>query len=141
VATLPPIQHILDVNRLTCSDVGHHPDCRTSSTPVNNTNFFKLARSCETILRFYSYDGATNYVKCRTGGLLVKCRTGGLKYVALKYQAQVHIHVHIHIHIYTYTYTYIYMCIYCVCVCVCVCECVCMCVCVCVCVYICTICI
>jgi hypothetical protein len=30
--------------------------------------FFKLARSCETILRFYSYDGATNYVKCRTGG-------------------------------------------------------------------------
>ena len=32
--------------------------------------FFKLARSCETILRFYSYDGATNYVKCRTGGTL-----------------------------------------------------------------------
>ena len=31
--------------------------------------FFKLARTCETILRFYSYDGATNYVKCKTGGL------------------------------------------------------------------------
>jgi hypothetical protein len=31
--------------------------------------FFKLARKCETILRYYSYDGATNYVKCKTGGL------------------------------------------------------------------------
>ena len=31
--------------------------------------FFKLARTCETILRYYSYDGATNYVKCKTGGL------------------------------------------------------------------------
>ena len=25
--------------------------------------FFKLARACETILRSYSYDGVTNYVK------------------------------------------------------------------------------
>ena len=25
--------------------------------------------TCETILRFYSYDGVTNYIKCRTGGL------------------------------------------------------------------------
>ena len=31
--------------------------------------FFKLARTCETILRYYSYDGATNYVKCKTGGI------------------------------------------------------------------------
>ena len=31
--------------------------------------FFKLARTCETILRYYSYDGATNYVKYKTGGL------------------------------------------------------------------------
>ena len=31
--------------------------------------FFKLARTCETILRYYSYDGATNYVKGKTGGL------------------------------------------------------------------------
>ena len=31
--------------------------------------FFKLARTCETILRIYSYDGDTNYVKCKTGGL------------------------------------------------------------------------
>ena len=31
--------------------------------------FFRLQRACETILRFYSYDGATNYVRCRTGGL------------------------------------------------------------------------
>ena len=31
--------------------------------------FFKLARTCESILRFYSYDGATNYLKCKTGGL------------------------------------------------------------------------
>jgi hypothetical protein len=30
--------------------------------------FFKLARACETILRFYSYDVVTNYVKYRTGG-------------------------------------------------------------------------
>ena len=28
-----------------------------------NFGFFKLARTCETILRYYSYDGATNYVK------------------------------------------------------------------------------
>ena len=27
--------------------------------------FFKLARTCETILRYYSYDGATNYVRCK----------------------------------------------------------------------------
>jgi hypothetical protein len=32
--------------------------------------FFRLQRTCETILRFYSYDGATNHVRCRTGGLL-----------------------------------------------------------------------
>ena len=30
---------------------------------------FKLARTCETILCFYSYNGSTNYVKCETGGL------------------------------------------------------------------------
>jgi hypothetical protein len=30
--------------------------------------FFKLAHTCESILRFYSYDGTTNYVKCKTGG-------------------------------------------------------------------------
>ncbi len=28
--------------------------------------FFRLQRTCETILRFYSYDGVTNYIKCRT---------------------------------------------------------------------------
>ena len=27
------------------------------------------SHTCETILRFYSYDGTTNYVKCKTGGL------------------------------------------------------------------------
>jgi hypothetical protein len=31
--------------------------------------FFRLQHTCETILRFYSYDGTTNYVRCRTGGL------------------------------------------------------------------------
>ena len=31
--------------------------------------FFRIQRACETILHFYSYDGATNYVRCRTGGL------------------------------------------------------------------------
>ena len=31
--------------------------------------FFKLARTCESILRFYSYDGVTNYLKLKTGGL------------------------------------------------------------------------
>jgi hypothetical protein len=31
--------------------------------------FFKLARSCESILRFYYYNGVTNYLKCKTGGL------------------------------------------------------------------------
>jgi hypothetical protein len=31
--------------------------------------FFKLARTCESILRFYSYNGATNYLKLKTGGL------------------------------------------------------------------------
>ena len=30
---------------------------------------FKLARTCESILRFYSYDGGTNYLKLNTGGL------------------------------------------------------------------------
>ena len=31
--------------------------------------FFKLGRTCESILRFFSYDGATNYLKLKTGGL------------------------------------------------------------------------
>jgi hypothetical protein len=31
--------------------------------------FFRLQHTCETILRFYSYDGTTNYVRCRTGGV------------------------------------------------------------------------
>ena len=31
--------------------------------------FFNLTHTCETILRYYSYDGTTNYVKCKTGGL------------------------------------------------------------------------
>jgi hypothetical protein len=31
--------------------------------------FFKLARTCGSTLRFFSYDGATNYLKLRTGGL------------------------------------------------------------------------
>jgi hypothetical protein len=31
--------------------------------------FFKLARTCESTLRFFSYDGATNHLKLRTGGL------------------------------------------------------------------------
>ncbi len=31
VAALPCIQHILDANRLTWSDVGHHPDCQFAS--------------------------------------------------------------------------------------------------------------
>ncbi len=31
--------------------------------------FFKLAHTCESILRFYTYDGVTNYVKCKTGEL------------------------------------------------------------------------
>jgi hypothetical protein len=31
--------------------------------------FFKLARTCESILRFYSYNGATNYLQLKTGGL------------------------------------------------------------------------
>jgi hypothetical protein len=35
--------------------------------------FFRLQRTCETILRFYSYDGATHYVRCRTGGLQGDC--------------------------------------------------------------------
>ena len=30
---------------------------------------FKFAHTCETILRFYSYDGSTNHVKFNTGGL------------------------------------------------------------------------
>jgi hypothetical protein len=30
---------------------------------------FKVTHTCETILHYYSYDGATNYVKCKTGGL------------------------------------------------------------------------
>ncbi len=29
---------------------------------------FKLARTCESILRFYSYNGATNFLKLKTGG-------------------------------------------------------------------------
>ncbi len=35
--------------------------------------FFRLQRTCETILHFYSYDGATNYVRCRTGRLQGDC--------------------------------------------------------------------
>ena len=35
--------------------------------------FFKLQRTRETILRFYSCDGATNCTKCRTGGLHGDC--------------------------------------------------------------------
>ena len=31
--------------------------------------FFKLVHTCESILCFYSYDGSTNYLKCKTGGL------------------------------------------------------------------------
>ena len=31
VAALPWLQHILDANRLTWSDVGHHPDCQFAS--------------------------------------------------------------------------------------------------------------
>jgi hypothetical protein len=31
--------------------------------------FFKLTRTCESTLRLFSYDGATNYLKLRTGGL------------------------------------------------------------------------
>jgi hypothetical protein len=30
---------------------------------------FNLGRTCESILRFFSYDGATNYLKLKTGGL------------------------------------------------------------------------
>jgi hypothetical protein len=29
--------------------------------------FFRIQHTCETILRFYSYDGTTNYVRYRTG--------------------------------------------------------------------------
>ena len=36
VVDLPCIRHILGTNRLTWSDVGHHPDLRASSTSVNN---------------------------------------------------------------------------------------------------------
>jgi hypothetical protein len=31
--------------------------------------FFKLTRACESVLCFYSYDGTTNYLKLKTGGL------------------------------------------------------------------------
>ncbi len=31
--------------------------------------FFKLGHTCESILRFFSYDGVTNYLKLKTGGL------------------------------------------------------------------------
>jgi hypothetical protein len=31
--------------------------------------FFKISRTCESILRFYSYNGVTNYLKLKTGGL------------------------------------------------------------------------
>jgi len=34
---------------------------------------FRLQRTCEAILRFYSYNGATNYIRCRTGGLQEDC--------------------------------------------------------------------
>ena len=32
-----------------------------------------LARACESVLRFYSYDGATNDLKLKTGGLQGDC--------------------------------------------------------------------
>jgi hypothetical protein len=35
--------------------------------------FFKLARACETIFRFYSYDGVTDYGKYRTWGIQGDC--------------------------------------------------------------------
>ena len=31
--------------------------------------FFKLTHTCESILHFYSYNGVTNYLKLKTGGL------------------------------------------------------------------------
>jgi hypothetical protein len=31
--------------------------------------FFKLTHTCESTLRFFLYDGTTNYLKLRTGGL------------------------------------------------------------------------
>ena len=33
------------------------------------TYFGFLKLTCETIIRYYSYDGSPNYVKCKTGGL------------------------------------------------------------------------
>jgi hypothetical protein len=35
--------------------------------------FSQLARTCESILRFYSYDGTTKYLKLKTGGLQGDC--------------------------------------------------------------------
>jgi hypothetical protein len=33
----------------------------------------RLQRTCEAILRLYSYNGATNHIRCRTGGLQEDC--------------------------------------------------------------------
>jgi hypothetical protein len=35
--------------------------------------FFKLSHTCESVLHFYSYDGATSYLKLKTGGLQGDC--------------------------------------------------------------------
>ncbi len=45
--------------------------------------FFKMARTCESTLRFFSYDGATNYLKLRTGGLDYKATHQNSWYIAL----------------------------------------------------------
>ena len=42
--------------------------------------FFKLAHTCETILRFYSYDDSTNYVKCSTEDCKVIARNNNINY-------------------------------------------------------------
>ena len=38
-------------------------DFETAVYELRGNFFLKRAHTCETILRFYSYDGATNYVK------------------------------------------------------------------------------
>ena len=54
---------------LTC-DINIGEDFETTVHELRSYfGFFRLQRTCETILRFYSYDGATNYIKCRTGGI------------------------------------------------------------------------
>ena len=45
--------------------------------------FFKLARTCESILRFYSYDGATNYLKLKTAVDTEKCLVTGAKVIEM----------------------------------------------------------